>query len=65
MEIEPAPLAGGLLNPHDDHRLAMSFAIIGLKVPGISIGKPECVSKSFPAFWTELGKLMVRTETSR
>ena len=60
MEIEPAPLVGCPLNPHDDHRLAMSFAIIGLKVPGISIEKPGCVSKSFPAFWTELEKLMVR-----
>jgi 3-phosphoshikimate 1-carboxyvinyltransferase len=57
LEIEPGPLAGGTLDPHDDHRLAMSFAIIGLRVPGISVAQAECVSKSFRSFWRELGKL--------
>jgi len=54
VEIDPAPLTGAKLNPHDDHRLAMSFAIIGLKIPGISIENPECVGKSFPGFWAGL-----------
>ena len=45
------PLRGTLLSPHDDHRLAMSMAVIGLKVPGVVIDGEECVKKSFPGFW--------------
>ncbi len=39
------------VDPHDDHRLAMSLAVVGLKVPGVRIQNPACVSKSFPQFW--------------
>jgi 3-phosphoshikimate 1-carboxyvinyltransferase len=42
----PAPL----IHTHDDHRMAMSFAIAALRTP-LKIENPECVSKSFPAFW--------------
>ncbi|MFZ0448150.1 MAG: 3-phosphoshikimate 1-carboxyvinyltransferase [Desulfatiglandaceae bacterium] len=45
------PLKGALLNPHDDHRLAMSMAVIGLGVPGMVIQGDDCVKKSFPNFW--------------
>jgi 3-phosphoshikimate 1-carboxyvinyltransferase len=44
-------LTGAEIDPHDDHRLAMSFAMAGLKVPGIIIRDEICVSKSFPTFW--------------
>lgn len=44
-------LTGTEIDPHDDHRLAMSFAMAGLRVPGIVINNEECVSKSFPTFW--------------
>ncbi len=44
-------LSGAVIVPHNDHRLAMSGAIIGLKVPGIMIKDEHCVNKSFPAFW--------------
>ena len=44
-------LTGAEVDPHDDHRLAMSLAVIGLRVPGIRIRQAECVSKSFPLFW--------------
>jgi 3-phosphoshikimate 1-carboxyvinyltransferase len=44
-------LSGSEADPHNDHRLAMSVAIIGLKVPGIRIKDENCVEKSFPAFW--------------
>jgi 3-phosphoshikimate 1-carboxyvinyltransferase len=36
----------------------MSFALIGLKVPGVRVAHPECVAKSFPGFWTELDALV-------
>jgi 3-phosphoshikimate 1-carboxyvinyltransferase len=55
--IVPAPLSGSLLDPHDDHRLAMSFAILGLRIPGVRIENPECVRKSFPQFWKQLDRL--------
>jgi 3-phosphoshikimate 1-carboxyvinyltransferase len=57
LEIIPAPLHGAQLETFDDHRLAMSFALAGLKVPGVKIENPECVKKSFPTFWEELEKL--------
>jgi 3-phosphoshikimate 1-carboxyvinyltransferase len=45
------PLEGAVVDPHDDHRIAMSLAVIGLKVPGLVITHKTCVNKSFPAFW--------------
>jgi len=44
-------LSGTLLDPHDDHRLAMSLAVVGLRVPEIIITNEKCVNKSFPGFW--------------
>jgi 3-phosphoshikimate 1-carboxyvinyltransferase len=51
------PLKGVVVNPHDDHRLAMSLAIIGLKVPGIRLENEACVGKSFPTFWELFDRL--------
>ena len=42
---------GAVVETYNDHRIAMSFAIAGLKVPGISIQNERCVEKSFPTFW--------------
>ena len=42
---------------YDDHRIAMSFAITGLRAPGIRILNPGCVSKTFPEFFTVLRRL--------
>ncbi len=44
-------LSGAVIDPHDDHRLAMSAAVAGLKVPGVQIKNENCVNKSFPRFW--------------
>jgi 3-phosphoshikimate 1-carboxyvinyltransferase len=52
--ITPCELHGATLDPRNDHRLAMSFALIGLRIPGIMITGPGCVAKSFPRFWEEL-----------
>jgi len=40
------------ISTYDDHRIAMSFAILGLKTGGLEIENPECVAKSFPEFWS-------------
>ncbi|MFA6413218.1 MAG: 3-phosphoshikimate 1-carboxyvinyltransferase [Syntrophales bacterium] len=45
------------IETYNDHRIAMSFAILGLAVPGMIIKNPGCVDKSFPDFWKELDKL--------
>jgi len=45
-----------VINPHRDHRLAMAFAILGLKNP-ITIKDFECVNKSYPGFMHDLRKL--------
>ncbi|HUH07108.1 MAG TPA: 3-phosphoshikimate 1-carboxyvinyltransferase [Egibacteraceae bacterium] len=55
---------GGRLRParlatHDDHRLAMAFAAIAAAVPGIVIEQPDCVAKTYPAFWSDLAALGV------
>ncbi len=44
-------LSGVAVDPHDDHRLAMSLALVGLRVPGVRIKNQGCVNKSFPGFW--------------
>lgn len=49
---------GCLLDPEGDHRMAMAFAIMGLRVPGVRIKGPACVSKSFPDFFTVLEGLL-------
>lgn len=52
--ITPSPLHGGTIDPVNDHRTAMSFAVLGLATGGITIENAECVSKSFPGFWDAL-----------
>jgi len=43
-----------VINTYNDHRIAMSFAMAGLKTSNIIIDKPDCVNKSFPDFWKQL-----------
>lgn len=42
---------------YDDHRMAMAFAILGMRQGGISIEDPSCVAKSYPGFWDDLLKV--------
>jgi 3-phosphoshikimate 1-carboxyvinyltransferase len=44
-------LSGTVVDPHDDHRLAMSLAVVGLRLAGVRIRNEVCVNKSFPRFW--------------
>lgn len=46
-----------ILDPHDDHRMAMAFAILGSMHRGIRISNPGCVSKSYPRFFHDLSSL--------
>jgi 3-phosphoshikimate 1-carboxyvinyltransferase len=51
---------GGRIETHDDHRMAMSFAVVGLRVPGVEIVDPGCVAKTYPGFWDDLHQLRSR-----
>ncbi len=58
LEIVPKEKYIGVeIETYNDHRIAMSFAVAGLKIPGIKIINPGCVKKSFPDFWNEFEKL--------
>jgi len=48
---DAAPLHGAEIETYNDHRIAMSFAVAGLGVPGVKILGEGCVAKSFPDFW--------------
>ncbi|MCM2325396.1 MAG: 3-phosphoshikimate 1-carboxyvinyltransferase [Candidatus Woesearchaeota archaeon] len=54
--IEGGMPKAAVIDPHNDHRTAMSFAILGLKC-GMKIKNPECVNKSFPGFWDKLKEI--------
>ncbi len=57
MIIQGIATRGAEIDCYDDHRIAMSFAIAGLAIEGISIKDPGCVKKSFPDFWEKLDSL--------
>jgi 3-phosphoshikimate 1-carboxyvinyltransferase len=57
LKITPRPLHGAVIDTYNDHRMAMSMALIGLKVPGIVIRNPGCVAKTYPGFWDDLERL--------
>lgn len=54
LEITPSPITSNAVDTYNDHRVAMAFSLIGLKVPGIRINNPECVSKTFPNYYEVL-----------
>jgi 3-phosphoshikimate 1-carboxyvinyltransferase len=54
LEIFPSKLHGAEIESYDDHRMAMCFAVLGLKVPGMRIKNPACVKKTFPNFFQKL-----------
>jgi 3-phosphoshikimate 1-carboxyvinyltransferase len=54
LEVFPSELRGAEIETYNDHRMAMCFAILGLKVPGIKIKNPTCVKKTFPNFFQKL-----------
>ena len=55
--IRPGDYRGAEIETYDDHRMAMSFAVAGLKIPGIRIKNPTCVEKSFPDFFQRFANL--------
>jgi 3-phosphoshikimate 1-carboxyvinyltransferase len=54
LTVFPSQLQGAEIETYGDHRMAMCFAILGLKVPGIRLKNPSCVKKTFPNFYQKL-----------
>jgi 3-phosphoshikimate 1-carboxyvinyltransferase len=54
LTVWPSALHGAEIETYNDHRMAMCFAILGLKVAGIKIKNPACVKKTFPNFFQKL-----------
>ena len=73
LTVYPAELHGAEIETYNDHRMAMCFAILGLKVPGIKIKNPACVKKTFPNFFQKvaappphgLGAMILDVKTGR
>ncbi len=57
LEISPSSITPTAIDTYSDHRVAMAFSLIGLKVPGIQIKDPDCVSKTFPDYFEVLQEL--------
>jgi len=55
--IRPRALRGGVVDPRGDHRMAMAFAVAGLRTPGVIVSDPGCVTKSYPGFWEDFERL--------
>ncbi len=54
LTVSPSELHGAEIETYNDHRMAMCFGVLGLKVPGMKIKDPACVKKTFPNFWQKL-----------
>ena len=54
LTIAPGPMNSATFETYDDHRMAMSFALIGLGQPGTVVENPACVSKTYPRFFEDL-----------
>jgi len=57
LRIVPQNLHGAAIDTYDDHRMAMSFALAGLRVPSVVIKDPGCTAKTYPGFFADLAKL--------
>ena len=57
LRIEPGPMRGAEIKTYDDHRMAMSFALAGLRIPGVVILDPGCVSKTWPNYFAAFAAL--------
>jgi 3-phosphoshikimate 1-carboxyvinyltransferase len=54
LTVFPSSLHGATVRTYNDHRMAMAFAVVGLRVEEVIIDNPGCVSKTFPDYFTRL-----------
>lgn len=58
LTVHPGPLKSAVIETYDDHRMAMSLALVGLKQEGVVITNPGCVSKTYPNYFAELNDFL-------
>jgi 3-phosphoshikimate 1-carboxyvinyltransferase len=58
LTIQPRSLSAATIQTYNDHRMAMSFAVAGVRIPGIRIQNPRCVEKTYPRFFDDLGAIV-------
>ena len=58
LTVHPGTYVPADIETYDDHRMAMSLALAGLKIPGVRIKNPNCVEKSFPDFFKQLESIL-------
>jgi 3-phosphoshikimate 1-carboxyvinyltransferase len=57
LTIHPGPLQAATVETYDDHRMAMSLALPGLRIPGVVILNPGCTAKTYPSYFADLAQL--------
>jgi 3-phosphoshikimate 1-carboxyvinyltransferase len=57
LTITPQKVQPAAIDTYNDHRMAMSFALAGLRIPGVRINEPECVSKTYPKYFQDLARV--------
>ncbi|MEO1992128.1 MAG: 3-phosphoshikimate 1-carboxyvinyltransferase [Pirellulales bacterium] len=57
LTIYPSTLHHAAIQTYDDHRMAMSLSLVGLRIAGIEIIDPSCVAKTFPDYWKRLSTI--------
>jgi 3-phosphoshikimate 1-carboxyvinyltransferase len=62
LRIIPGMLRGTRIETYNDHRMAMSMALVGLAVPGIVILDPECTAKTYPDFFGDLERISQKAD---
>ncbi|MDE2509464.1 MAG: 3-phosphoshikimate 1-carboxyvinyltransferase, partial [Planctomycetota bacterium] len=55
--LPPERISPARISTYDDHRMAMSFAVAGLRAAGVVIDEPRCVAKTYPGFWDDLARM--------
>ncbi len=61
IEANDPDLHGNTLDTYQDHRMAMSLALAGLKIPDVQIRNPSCTAKTYPDFFADLEQLIGRS----
>lgn len=65
LTITPGPFTAAAIHTYNDHRMAMSFALAGLKQPGVQILDPECTAKTYPDFFRDLAEMVEQSSTDK
>lgn len=57
LRITPGPLRPAVIDTYNDHRMAMSLSLVGLRVPGVVINNPRCTEKTYPRYFDDLQRV--------